>query len=119
MYRWGAHHSFYGGADYLYEANRRLGSGFAGAPVVSNTSVLQVALDGLRFGCAASEHAPSLEGNNWPHTSGALRDDGDRHGPFEPFTGRATAGQRRDAAAERRGSACRRERQTSSCWNPR
>ena len=57
----------------------------------------QVALDGVRLGSAAGEHAPTLEGNQRPHPAGALRYDGDWHGAVEPVAGRARAGQRRDS----------------------
>ena len=57
------HHSVHGGADDLCKTHHGLGRGFAGAPRGPDTGMRPVALDGFRFGGVASEHAPTLEGN--------------------------------------------------------
>ncbi len=98
--------SVHGGAHHLCEAHRPMGGGPTGAPCRPQPGLRQVASDGVGLGRASGWHAGALEGNQRTHAAGALRHDGDWHGPVKPAARRAPAGKRGHSAAGRRAAAC-------------
>jgi len=84
--------SIHGCSDHLSPSHLCLGGGPGPAAIGVEPCGGQVALDGFRFRGASGEHAGALEGDQWAHSAGTLRHDGDRHGLSNPLHGKRVPG---------------------------